>query len=82
MPMQIMACKKPIVTYDMHEIIKIPREELWELTKKLLENEKYRNKSIQKNYDYIMKYHTEKAVCNIHLKNIRSMLKEKYKIEI
>ena len=82
MPMQIMACKKPIITYDMHEIIKVPREELLELTKKLLEDSEYREQYVKKNYNYIMKHHTEEAVCGLHLDNLRPLIDKKFNIKI
>jgi hypothetical protein len=77
MPMQIMACKKPIITYDMHELIKIEREDLFDFTKKLFEDEKYRNDYIERNYKYILDFHSEKSVCKIHLENLKPFLKSK-----
>ena len=50
MPMQIMACKKPIITYDMYEIIKVERENLLDLTKKLFEDNDFRAEFIERNY--------------------------------
>jgi hypothetical protein len=70
MPMQIMACKKPIVTYDMYEIVKTPRDGLLELTMKLFEDTNFKKENIVKNYEYIMNYHTESAIAKIHLDNL------------
>ena len=82
MPMQIMASKKPIISYDMHEIIKVPREEMLDLTKKLLNDKKYREEYVKRNYDYIMKYHSEESVCKIHLENLKPFIKEKLNITL
>ncbi|MBW7954466.1 glycosyltransferase [Candidatus Gracilibacteria bacterium] len=77
MPMQIMACKKPIITYDMHELIKIERDELLDLTKKLFEDEDFKKSYIERNYKYIIDFHSEKSICKIHLENLKPFLKEK-----
>lgn len=77
MPMQIMACKKPIITYDKHEIVKVAREDLPGLARNILEDETFKNQYIQKNYEYIINHHSEKAICQIHLDNIKPFLKSK-----
>jgi len=82
MPMQIMACKKPIITYDKHEIVKVEKENLLNLTKKILEDRNFRNDYIEKNYNHIIKYHTEDAISKIHLENLKPILKEKLNINI
>ncbi len=82
MPMQIMASKKPIISYDMHEILKIPREELEEFTKKLMNDDKFRNEYIERNYNYIMEYHTEESICKMHIDNLRPFIKSKLNINI
>jgi glycosyltransferase involved in cell wall biosynthesis len=74
MPMQIMACKKPIVTYDMYELIKVPRQDLWELTRKLFEDEDFKKEYIERNYQYIMHFHTEKSIAKMHLENLRPFI--------
>lgn len=79
MPMQIMACKKPIITYDMHEIVKVAREDLENLTKQLLEDEEFRTSYIERNYKYILDFHTEKSICKIHLENLKPFIKQKLK---
>lgn len=76
MPMQIMACKKPIITYDMHELIKVKREDLLDLTQKLFENPDFKEKYIQRNYDYIIKNHSEESICKMHLENIQPFLEK------
>ena len=78
MPMQIMACRKPIVTYDMHELIKIPREKLLELTKKIFEDDSFREEYIERNYNYIMDFHSEKAVIKKYQNNLQLKMKEKW----
>lgn len=77
MPMQIMACKKPIITYDMHELIKIERDDLFNLTKKLFEDEDFKKDYIERNYKYIIDFHSEKSICKIHLENLKPFLKSK-----
>jgi hypothetical protein len=77
MPMQIMACRKPIVTYDMHEIIKVERDELLELTKKLLEDKEFSEKYIERNYRYIQDMHSESAIARKHLENILPFAQKK-----
>ena len=78
MPMQIMATKKPIVTYDMHELIKVPREELLNLTQKLFEDKKFCKEYVEKNYKYILEVHSEEAVCKQHLENLKPFLEKLY----
>lgn len=82
MPMQIMASKKPIVSFDMHEIIKVPREDLLELTKKIFEDNEFKNTYIEKNYKYIMDFHTEESIAKIHMNNLKPFLKSKCNIDI
>jgi hypothetical protein len=81
MPMQIMACKKPIVTYDMHEIIKIEREWLLDLTKHIFEDLDFKNKFVERNYNYIMDFHTEKSICKMHFKNLIPFFKSKFNLK-
>lgn len=75
--MQIMACKKPIITYDLHELIKIPREELASYAVQLLEDKNFRDSQVQRNYDYIMRTHSEEAVCRQHFDNLKPLLENK-----
>jgi len=82
MPMQIMASKKPIITYDTHEIVKINRDKLLDLTKNILEDKKFRDDYIEKNYNYILQYHTEESISKIHLENLKPFLKEKLNINL
>lgn len=77
MPMQIMACRKAIVTYDIHEIIKIERDELLELTKKILEDKEFATTYIERNYRYILDMHSESAIARRHLENILPIAKKK-----
>jgi len=77
MPMQIMACKKPIVTYDMHELIKIEREGLLDLTKKLLEDKEFQDLSVEKNYRYVHDMHSEQSICRMHVENLMPFMKVK-----
>jgi len=77
MPMQIMACKKPIVTYDTHELIKVERENLFDLTKRIFEDRKFKNEYIERNYQYTIDFHSEKAICKIHLENLKPFMKTK-----
>lgn len=77
MPMQIMACRKPIVTYDMHELIKVERNDLLELTRKILEDEKFRSDFVERNYRYILDMHSESAIARMHLENILPIAEQK-----
>jgi len=76
LPMQVMACKRPIVTLDHYEIIKTPIEELPDLAIKLLYNEHFRNEFVGRNYDYIFSTHAPAAACGIHLRNLREFIPE------
>ena len=76
MDMQIMACKKAIITYDKYEIVKIDIDKLLDLTKNILENKNFKEKYISKNYKYIMEFHTEEAVSKIHLNNLKPFFKK------
>lgn len=82
MPMQIMACKKAIITYDMHEIVKIPREDLLWFTQQLFEDWKVKEEYVKKNYKYIMDYHTEDAIAKMHLKNLQIFLNKNFNKKI
>lgn len=77
MPMQIMACRKPIVTYDIHELIKVERHDLLELTKKILEDKEFATTYIERNYRYILDTHSEAAIAKKHLENILPIAKKK-----
>ncbi len=77
LPMQVMACKKPIVTLDNYEIIKVPMEKLPELAMRLLANPQFRLDFVEKNARYINEIHSPEAVCKKHLENIQKYLKIK-----
>ncbi len=77
MPMQIMACKKPIITYDVYEIVKIDRDNLISYTKKILEDKKFQEETVERNYNYILDFHTEKSISKIHLENLKPLIKSK-----
>jgi hypothetical protein len=77
MPMQIMACRKPIVTYDMHELIKVEREELGELTKKIFEDADYSREYVERNYQYIQDMHTEESICRMHMEHLQPFIEKK-----
>lgn len=82
MPMQIMACRKPIVTYDMHELIKVEREDLWELTKKIFEDREFSREYVERNYKYIQDMHTEESICRMHIENLKPIIKRKLNVEL
>lgn len=75
LPMQVMLCKKPIVSLDKYELIKEPVENLPSLTMKLLENESFREEYVQRNYEYVRNTHSSEAVCKKHLENLTPFLK-------
>lgn len=72
--MQVMACKKPIVTYDNFEIIKIKPDKLLDLTRDILENKEKCEMFIEKNYKYIYDFHTEESISKIHLNNLKPFM--------
>ncbi|OQA36098.1 MAG: hypothetical protein BWY53_00610 [Parcubacteria group bacterium ADurb.Bin326] len=74
LPMQVMAMKKPIVTLDRYEIIKKEINELPGLALKLLSDSEFRNDFIEKNYSYILEFHSEAAVAKKHLDNLKKFL--------
>ncbi len=75
LPMQVMLCKKPIITLDNYEVIKTPIDKLPELTLHLLGDENFRNETIEKNYQYVLQTHSPIAVCEMHHKNLLEFLK-------
>jgi glycosyltransferase involved in cell wall biosynthesis len=75
LPMQVMAAKKPIITLDKYEIVKKDLDELPALTLKILEDDFFAKLYVEKNYDYIVKYHSQEAVSKAHLDNIRKVIK-------
>lgn len=75
LPMQVMALKKPIVTLDNYEVIKIKTDELANLSIKLLRDEEFRNNFIERNYNYIIKTHDPKEIAMVHYENIKKILK-------
>ena len=62
----------------MHELIKVPREELLNLTQKLFEDKKFCKEYVEKNYKYILEVHSEEAVCKQHLENLKPFLEKLY----
>ena len=82
MPMQIMACRKPIVTYDMHELIKVEREDLLELTRRIFEDADFSREYVERNYKYIQDTHTEDSICRMHLENLKPIIKRKLNVDL
>lgn len=74
LPMQVMAMKKPIVTLDRYEIIKKEINELPELSLRLLSDADFKNDFVEKNYAYILEFHSEAAVVKKHLDNLSKFL--------
>lgn len=81
MPMQIMACRKPIVTYDMYELIKVNHEDLFNLTKQIFEDPVFTKEYTDRNYRYIQEVHSEEAICRMHLENLRPFIEKKLHIK-
>lgn len=77
LPMQAMALKKPIVTLDNYEIIKVSVENLPDLALKLLNDKNFCQEYIERNYQYILDFHSPKNVSFQHLENIKNAFKNK-----
>jgi glycosyltransferase involved in cell wall biosynthesis len=77
LPMQVMLCKKPIITLDKYELIKEPVENLPALTLKLLEDDSFKQNYVQRNYEYVKNTHSPEAICQKHLANIEAALRIK-----
>lgn len=73
LPMQVMAMKRPIVTLDKYEVVKNNIADLPQIALKLLDDEKYRNEIIERNYQYIVAVHSPEAVCRRHVENITTL---------
>lgn len=76
LPMQVMLCKKPIVTLDKYEVVKKSIEELPSYTLKLLAESDFREQEVNEKYAYVMRTHSPEGVCKIHLKNLEPFLQK------
>jgi len=76
-----MACRKPIVTYDMYELIKVNHEDLLNLTKQIFEDPIFVKEYIDRNYRYIQEVHSGEAICRMHLENLRPFIEKKLHIK-
>lgn len=74
LPMQVMLCKKPIVTLDNYEVVKTPVEKMPELTLRLLADENFKNQTIEKNYSHVIKTHSPDVICKTHLQNLKKYM--------
>jgi glycosyltransferase involved in cell wall biosynthesis len=76
--LQAMACKVPIITLDKHEILSdIKEEDFGKTAVRLLEDENFRNESVEKNYKYVLQKHSPRAIAEIHFKRINDLLAKK-----
>jgi len=73
---EAMACKAPVLCCDLNEIIFEPLEKLEDLAYKIIEDKKYRNWYIERNYDYIKKVHSCEAVAKIYEEDIKELMKK------
>lgn len=74
LPMQIMALKKPIVTLDRYEAVKVEPAGLSSLALDLLEKPGFREEFVRKNFDYLIEHHSGEAVARRHLQNLSNLL--------
>jgi hypothetical protein len=56
--LEAMACKAPIIVSDLNELIFKNFVELKELAFNIIENKDFREKYIEKNYEYILSKHS------------------------
>jgi len=75
--LQAMACKAPLVSYDIYETIKVDRKDLPKYAIKLINNKTFRTKEIKRNYEYVSKVHNPKTIAKQYLKNIQEVIKSK-----
>lgn len=69
--LEAMACKCPIIATDSFEIIKISYENIEKLAWKVLEDNNYKNYYVNRNYDYVKKYHSIENVSKIYFENLK-----------
>lgn len=75
---EAMACKAPILCCDLNEVIFEPLENLEELAYKIIEDKKYKNWYIERNYNYIKKVHSCKSVAKIYEQDIKDLMNNKF----
>jgi len=73
---EAMACKAPVVCCDLNEVIFEPLENLEELSYKIIEDKEYKNRYIERNYNYIKKVHSCEAVAKIYEKDIKNLMRK------
>lgn len=71
---EAMVCEAPILCCDLNEIIFEPIENIEDIAYKIIEDKKYRNWYIKRNYDYIIKIHWIDNVARIYEKDIQVLL--------
>jgi len=72
--LEAMACKAPIIVSDLNELIFKNFVELKELAFNIIENKDFREKYIEKNYEYILSKHSWENVAKIYEKYINKLL--------
>lgn len=73
---EAMACKAPVLCCDLNEVIFEPLENLENLAYKIIEDKKYREWYITRNYEYIKKVHSCEAVAKIYEEDIKNLLQK------
>lgn len=74
LPMQVMLCKRPIVSLDNYEILKTPIKEMPSLALRLLQDKDFAAEYAQRNFEYVMTTHAPEAVCKTHYENLKPFL--------
>ena len=69
--MQVMALKRPIVTYDRYEAGNKTLEELPSCALKILEDAQFSKEWAQKAYQYVHDHHAARAIAERHLANLK-----------
>jgi hypothetical protein len=77
--LEAIACGAPLVTLDKYEL-KLSLSKAEETAFKLIENPEFKRNYIKRNLDYVRRVHSEKAVSELHMKNLNEIKKKKFKI--
>ncbi|MBU4217090.1 glycosyltransferase [Candidatus Parcubacteria bacterium] len=75
LPMQVMALRRPLVSFDNYETLKTSVAEMPGLAIKLLTDDKFKNDIVEKNYQYILNNHDSESVAKIHYNNLLNFKK-------
>jgi hypothetical protein len=70
--LEAMACKSPIICHDLYEILFIDLKDILTVSHKIIDDLKYREKYVDRNYEYIKSVHSTKKVLSHYINIINN----------